>query len=150
VGRGYVNCSQAFDDAGRLEEALEMGREGIIVTRRTGMERSSGDQLRVQAAWRLTRMGRLTEAAEVITPALEAATTPFNVAATSSIAGRLATERGELELGERHLDEALALMQRSGGFQLIGPAVAWLVSTYLWKGDLRCGSRWTLRSERVR
>ena len=136
VGRGLRQLQPGARRCRVLAGGAGDGREGIIVARRNGMDRSSGDQLRVQAAWRLARMGRLKEAGEVIAPALEAATTPFNVAATSSIAGHLATERGELEVGQRSLEEALALMQRSGGFQLIGPAVAWLVSTHLWKGDL--------------
>ena len=56
--RAYVNGSQAIDDAGRMREALEMGLEGIEVSRRLGFDRASGDQLRVQAAWRLARMGQ--------------------------------------------------------------------------------------------
>jgi DNA-binding CsgD family transcriptional regulator/tetratricopeptide (TPR) repeat protein len=137
MGRAYVNGSQALDDAGRIQEALEMGLEGISVARRMGVDRHSGDQLRVQAAWRLSRMGRLKEAEEVLAPALEAATTPFNVAATTGLAGYLATERGDLDAGERQLEEAWALVQRSGGFQLIGPQLAWLVSLRLWKGELQ-------------
>jgi class 3 adenylate cyclase/tetratricopeptide (TPR) repeat protein len=134
--RAYVNGSQAIDDAGRPQEALAMGIEGIDAARRLGMDRAAGDQLRVQAAWRLARMGRLAEAEKVIEPAMRAATTPFNVAASSSISGYLAAERGEFDVAQRLLSEAWALMQRSGGFQLIGPAQAWMVSLDLWRGEL--------------
>jgi class 3 adenylate cyclase/tetratricopeptide (TPR) repeat protein len=134
--RAYVNGSQAIDDAGRPQEALTMGVEGIAAARRLGMDRAAGDQLRVQAAWRLARMGRLAEAEEVIEPAVRAATTPFNVAASRSIAGHLAAERGEFDVAERLLSEAWALMQGSGGFQLIGPAQAWMVWLDLWRGEL--------------
>lgn len=136
VLRAYVNGSQAIDDAGRVGEALEMGLEGIETARRLGFDRAVGDQLRVQAAWRLARMGRFAEAEEVIRPAMEAATTPFNVAASKSISGYLAAERGNFAVAERLLSEAWALMQRSGGFQLIGPAQAWIVSMHLWRGEL--------------
>ncbi len=136
IHRAYINGSQAIDDAGRIQEALEMGLEGIEVARRLGFERYAGDQLRVQAAWRLARMGRLDEADRVIKPALEAATTQFNIAASKMISGHIAAERGDLALAEGLLTEAWALMQRSGGFQLIGPAQAWLVSLRLWQGEL--------------
>jgi class 3 adenylate cyclase len=151
VHRAYVNGSQALDDAGRMQEALEMGLEGIEDARRTGFDRAAGDQLRVQAAWRLARMGRFAEAEAVIKPALEAATTPFNIAASKAIAGRLAAERGEFEVAGRLLSEAWALMQRSGGFQLIGPTQAWMVSLHLWRGELAEAKRRVAEGfERVR
>lgn len=134
--RAYVNGSQAIDDAGRMREALEMGFEGIEVARRLGLDRQSGDQLRVQAAWRLARMGRFAEAEDVVRPTMEAATTPFSVAASKSISGYLAAVRGDFVVAERLLSEAWALMQRSGGFQLIGPALAWAVSLHLWRGEI--------------
>lgn len=136
VMRAYVNGSQAIDDAGRMQEALELGLEGIEAARRLGQDRSSGDQLRVQAAWRLARMGRFAEAEVVIKPAMEAARTPFNVAASKGISGHLAAERGQFALAEELLYESSALAQRSGGFQIIGPTQAWIVSLHLWRGEL--------------
>jgi class 3 adenylate cyclase/tetratricopeptide (TPR) repeat protein len=134
--RGYVNGSQAIDDAGRIREAVELGLSGIDAAHRLGMDRFGGDQLRMQAGWRLSRMGRFAEAERVIQPAMDAATTAFNVAGIQSISGRLAAERGAFDLAERLLHEAWALMQRSGGFQLIGPTVAGITSLHLWRGEL--------------
>ncbi len=136
VMRAYINGSQALDDAGRLPEALQMGKEGIAAARRMGMERAGGDQLRVQAAWRLARMGAFSEAEAVLKPALDEATTPFAVAMTKNISGQLAAERGSFDVAERLLGEAWELMQRSGGFQMIGPAAAWATSLHLWRGEL--------------
>jgi ATP/maltotriose-dependent transcriptional regulator MalT len=81
-------------------------------------------------------LGRLAEAERVLRPALEYATSPFNIAASQCLAGRVALERGDLELGESRLDRAWSLMQRSGGFQLIGPALAGRVQLALARGDL--------------
>jgi DNA-binding CsgD family transcriptional regulator/tetratricopeptide (TPR) repeat protein len=136
IARAYINGSQAIDDAGRIEEALALGMEGIAAAERFGMGRAQGDQLRMQAGWRLTRMGRLDDAEHVLSPALERATSQFNVAGCTSIAGRIAAERGDFELAERRLERAWALMQRSGGFQLIGTASAWRVSLELQRGEL--------------
>ena len=53
-----------------------------------------------------------------------------------AFAGHVAAERGEFELAEQLLERAWALMQRSGGFQLIGPACAWRVLLDLDRGEL--------------
>ena len=136
ISRAYVNGSQAMDNGGLVEDALKLGIEGIETVRRLGMERASGDQLRLQAGWRLARLGRLAESQRMIDPALEAATTPFAFAGLKSLSGHLSAERGDFDVAERLLAEAWELMQRSGGFQLIGPTMAWATSLYLERGEL--------------
>ena len=136
MARAYINGSQVLDYCGRIEEALAMGIEGITAVDRLGMGRGVGDQLREQAAWRLQRIGRLTEAEAMIQPALENATTPFNIAAANCFAGRIALERGDLHLAASRLDRAWTLMQRSGRFQLIGPALAARVLLEIRRRDL--------------
>ncbi len=136
VMRGYINGSQAMDDSGQLEAALELGLEGVEEAHRLGMDRAAGDQLRMQAAWRLARMGRFSEAERVAEPAHEAATTPFSVSAVNAIWGHLAAERGRFDVAERFLDDAWRLMQRTGGFQLIGPCAAWMTSMHVARGQL--------------
>jgi DNA-binding CsgD family transcriptional regulator len=135
IVRGYINGSQAIDDTGRIEEALALGMEGIAAAEQLGMAHAEGDQLRMQAGWRLLRMGRLQDAERMIQPALEGATSAFNVAGLQNIAGHLAAERGEFDAAEQLLEGAWELMQRSGGFQLIGPASAWRVMLHLQRGE---------------
>jgi len=119
-----------------VEEALALGVEGIATGDRLGMSRVAGDQLRCQAAWRLVRLGRYAEAERIAHEALDRATTPFNVAASHWLAGRLATERGDLGLTEDHLEQAWSMMQSTGGFQLIGPATAARVLLEIDRGEL--------------
>jgi DNA-binding CsgD family transcriptional regulator len=64
------------------------------------------------------------------------ATSPFIIAACHGFAGRIAVERGELDRAGRLLERGWALMQDSGGFQLIGPALAALVLLEIRRGDL--------------
>ncbi len=135
IVRGYLNWSQAIDNVGRIEEALAIGVEGISVADRLGLSRHTGDQLRQQAAWRLQRIGRLAEAERMLQPAFENATTPFNIAACHTFAGRIAVERGELELAGRLLERGWALVQDSG-LQLIGPAIAAIVLLEIRRGEL--------------
>jgi ATP/maltotriose-dependent transcriptional regulator MalT len=134
--RAYINGSQAIDDDGRLEEAIALGLQGIEAAHRHGLDRADGDHLRMQTAWRLIRVGRLDEAERVVRPAFENATLAFNIAATKNIAGYFAAARGEFDRAEELLERAWELMQHSGGFQLIGLALSWRASLYLWRGEL--------------
>ena len=136
IHRAYINGSQAIDDAGRIQEALEMGLEGIEVARRLGFERYAGDQLRVQAAWRLARMGRLDEAERVIKPALEAATTQFNVAASKMHLRAYRGRAWRLRAGRRLAHRSLGADAALGRLSVDRPAQAWLVSLRLWQGEL--------------
>jgi DNA-binding CsgD family transcriptional regulator len=95
-----------------------------------------GDFLRMQAAWRLIRLGRFAEADRVICPALENATLAFIVAATRNVAGYLTAVRGELDQAHALLEQAWEMMQDTGNFQLIGPALGWRISLRLWRGQL--------------
>lgn len=136
IVRAYINGSQGIDDAGRIEEALEIGLEGIALADRLGMSRGGGAQLRGQAAWRLQRIGRLGEAERMLAPVLEHGTAPFMIAGGYAFAGRIAVERGEFERAQSLLEPAWDRMQRSGGFQLIGPALSALVLLDLRRRDL--------------
>jgi len=139
--RAYINGSQAIDNDGRVEEALELGLRGVKAAHRLGLDRAAGDQLSQQAAWRLIRLGRYAQASRVIGPALENATLAFNIAATRSVAGFLAAVRGDFERAEELLDEAWEQMQHSGSFQLIGLTLAWRITLYLWEGQLERAER---------
>src|SRR5215472_4959299 len=146
--RAYINSSQAIDNDGRVEEALALGLQGIEAAHYLGLDRAAGDQLSMQAAWRLIRLGRYAQAGRVIRPAFENATLSFNIAATRNVAGFLAAVRGEFERAEALLDEAWEQMQHSGGLQLIGLALAWRITLYLWRGQLERAGR--LAQEGVR
>jgi ATP/maltotriose-dependent transcriptional regulator MalT len=134
--RSYINGSTAVDNDGRLEEALALSLEGVAVAHRLGLDRAAGDQLSFQAAWRLIRLGRFAEAQRVIAPAFENATLVFNIAATRNVAGYLAGVRGEFDQADALLEEAWELMQHTGGFHVIGLAMAWRIALCLWRGEL--------------
>jgi ATP/maltotriose-dependent transcriptional regulator MalT len=136
VARGYINSTQAIDNAGRLEEALAQGLEGIAVAHRMGVDRAAGDQLRWQAAWRLIRLGRFAAAEQLVSDTLARASLTFNRAAGMNLAGYLAAVRGDFDRAEELLGRAWELMQHSGGFQLLGLALAWRISLSLWRGQI--------------
>jgi len=136
IGRAYVNGSQAIDDAGGLTEALALGLVGIPLVDRLGLSRGPGDQLRGQAGWRLQRIGRLADAERILQTVLENGTSQFILAGVRGFAGRVAVERGGLARAEQLLESGWALMQRSGGSQLLGPAMAARVLLELRRGEL--------------
>jgi len=139
--RAYINGSQAIDNDGRVEEALALGLQGVEAAHRLGLDRAAGDQLSQQAAWRLIRLGRYAQASRVIRPAFENATLSFNIAATRNVVGFLAAVRGDFERAEALLDEAWEQMQHTGSLQLIGLALAWKITLYLWQGQLERAGR---------
>jgi DNA-binding CsgD family transcriptional regulator/tetratricopeptide (TPR) repeat protein len=139
--RAYVNGSQAIDNDGRVEEALALGLQGVEAAHRLGLDRAAGDQLSMQAAWRLIRLGRHAQAGRVIRPAFDNATLSFNIAATRNVAGFLAAVRGDFDHAEALLDEAWEQMQHSGGLQLIGLALAWRITLCVWRGELERAAR---------
>ena len=136
IARSYINGSQAIDDAGLIGDALAIGLDGIAAADQLGLSRGPGDQLRMQAGWRLLRMGRLEDAEQVMAPGLDGATARFNVAGLMSISGRVALDRGEFDVAEQRLNRSWELMQRSGGFQLIGPNIAWRALLHIYRGEL--------------
>ena len=83
----------------------------------------------------MIRLGRFAEAEEVVGETLRRATTTFNVAAGMNQAGYLAAVQGEFDRAEELLERAWELMQHSGGFQLIGLALAWRLSLCLWRAQ---------------
>src|SRR5262249_9621470 len=126
---------------GRGDGALARGLRGGEAAPRLGLARAAGDQLSMQAAWRLIRLGRYAQASRVIGPAFENATLSFNIAATRTVVGFLAAVRGDFEGAEALLNEAWEQMQHTGSFQLIGLALAWRITLCLWRGQLERAGR---------
>ena len=62
IGRGYINGSMVLYEAGRVDEALQLAREGVEAVRELGAERGFGDHLRAETLRRLVLTGRWAEA----------------------------------------------------------------------------------------
>jgi DNA-binding CsgD family transcriptional regulator/tetratricopeptide (TPR) repeat protein len=134
IGRSYINGSDALDHAGRVEQSIELAREGIEACRELGIDRRFGDCLRCEIAGRLLRDGRWAEAAELVEHVLDRGPTGLNQLIACETLGRLLAERGELEAARRVLDRAARLLENIRSSVWIGPIVEGRATAELWAG----------------
>jgi DNA-binding CsgD family transcriptional regulator/tetratricopeptide (TPR) repeat protein len=134
LGSAYVNLSEQFDQAGRLEEAADLAIEGIEVTKREGAGRLFGTFLASEAALRLIRLGRYEHVDRLLTEAFALNPEGQAAAALHQARAQLLTERGEPAEAERDLRLAGKLVELTIS-QWIGPLAAAEVEAALWRGD---------------
>jgi DNA-binding CsgD family transcriptional regulator len=122
LGRSYINLGQALDDAGRLQEAAELSREGWERLRlRVG---TTAAFLAAEAGLRLIRLGRWDEALAVLEEAAEiGGPSPFPGMVSAALAW-IEVLRGELDRATAHLQSATQLLPKEKPYwiSLEGPA----------------------------
>lgn len=133
LGRGYVNGSDALDQAGRIDEAIALAREGLESMRAAGADRRYGDFLRAEIAGRLLRSARWAEAETLLADLTAGQPTGINAAIIYLHLGELRAERGELEAASRVLERARQIVTRAGGSMWLGPVYAARASVQLWE-----------------
>ncbi len=115
--RAYINLGQALDDAGRLQEAAELAREGWEHLRsRIG---TASAFLAAEAGLRLTRLGAWDEALAVLEEAAEMARpSTFAAMVLVALAG-IEVLRGELDGASAHLGSAEQLFPERNLFWIL-------------------------------
>jgi len=134
VHRSYVNGSAALVEAGRIEESIDMAREGVASAREFGVERQWGDVFRAEVADRLLQVGRWREAEELLEDVIDRSPTGVSAGMAYTSVGYLRAELGEFDLAARVLDQADEQVRRSLGSMSRGPAAAARASLELWAG----------------
>ncbi|MGE5636848.1 MAG: LuxR C-terminal-related transcriptional regulator, partial [Nocardioidaceae bacterium] len=124
--RTYTNLSDAYDQAGRLDDAVRLAQEGREAARGYGMVRY-GSFMCAEIAWRHVRLGRLEEARRLIEEALDL--TPTGIAATHvhEVAARLPNALGDVGRAEAHATEAARSTEMAMGSQFVAPVYTALV-----------------------
>ena len=97
IARAYVNLASVHANAGRLREAVEIGRRGLAAARELGLERAIGVALAANLAEVLFVLGDWEESDRVLAEALEQG---------SMRPSRLHGVKGLLELGRGDFDAA--------------------------------------------
>ena len=97
VASAYVNLSHVLGLAGRLDDGVRLARAGIAELTRYGQDRQSGSLLLVNASDALVKAGRLAEAQELITTALDRQPRGIMAAPVLFLAARIALARGDLD-----------------------------------------------------
>ncbi|MEA2271927.1 MAG: hypothetical protein QOI98_635 [Solirubrobacteraceae bacterium] len=114
LARAYLNLSEMLArPLNRMDEALELAREGIELSRRVGLAGDYGVSLQTNAADVLFWLGRWEEAAEVLHAAEER--NPIEMAAIDlhQVHAKLHVGRGSYDEAAGHLECARRLMVKT-------------------------------------
>jgi DNA-binding CsgD family transcriptional regulator len=133
AGRGYVNGSEALDQAGRLEEAIALTLAGVEHSREAGLLRVHGVLLMAEAAARLLKLGRVDEAVALAEEALTLAPTGGRAVFLHQDLALAALHRGDVEAARLHRD--LAGIGDMEGSQWLAPATMIDAQLLLAEGD---------------
>ena len=134
LARAYLNLAEILDaPLDRIEEAVEVAREGIALCEEVGLDCDYGVSLRAIAAGSLFELGRWDESETVVAEAAERS--PIECAAIDfHLAGaKVAAGRGPLEDAERHLAAVGALMTNTRDPQYTGAFAARTAELALWR-----------------
>ncbi len=106
--RAYINLTQMLDEAGRLDEAAELGREGWERLRtRIG---TAAVYMAAEAGLRFGRVGRLDEATGVLEEAAETARPGTLAGMVHAALAEIKAQRGQLDPARTHLESASRLL----------------------------------------
>ena len=120
LASAYVNLSHVLGLAGRLDDGVLLARAGITELTRYGQDRQSGSLLLVNASDALVKAGRLAEAEELITTALDRQPRGIMAAPVLLLAAKLALVQGDLTVAWDRAQQARLLIESEKA------PVAWL------------------------
>jgi DNA-binding CsgD family transcriptional regulator len=135
IGSAYVNLSDLIDQAGRLEEAAELGLEGMAACQAAGIGRMYGGFLASEVALRLIRLGRYDRAERLISEALATEPTGITGVTLGHSRAQLLLERGDLDGAGSELDRVREMTERTDDLQWVAPFAATEMELALWRGD---------------
>jgi len=107
IARAYLNLSAVLSVSGRLREALEVTRRGLVAAHELGLEQAIGSFLASNLAWLLFDLGDWEASDRVLAQTLERETTA--AFALHQIKGRLDVGRGDFQSASHHLELARRL-----------------------------------------
>jgi DNA-binding CsgD family transcriptional regulator/tetratricopeptide (TPR) repeat protein len=111
LATAYINLSHVLGLSGRLDEVVDLSREGIEILTRVGLSRQSGSFLQANLSHALIDSGRLAEAREVIDQALSHHPRGIRAAPVLIQAGRVALVRGDLPLARERVEQARSIIE---------------------------------------
>ena len=134
LARAYLNLAEILAaPLDRLDEAVQVAREGIALCAGVGLDCDYGVSLRAIAAGALFETGRWDAASQLVSESAEHS--PIECAAIDHhLAGaKVSLGRGELAATDRHLDAVRELMTNTRDPQYTGPLAARTAELALWR-----------------
>lgn len=122
TGKIYVNHSDALFNIGRSDEALEVGRQGLVWAEEHGMTRSFGVWLHANVAEFLAQLGRIDEAAAYLEAARRVSGADLADLHIRLQGARVALARGQMDAAGQALQDAARITHGVGaGAQFVAP-----------------------------
>ena len=149
VHRGYVNLSDVLDQAGRVEEAIEMALHGARRAREDGMGRGFASFLLAEAANRCTRLGRLAEADDLTRRALDYGPGGISAGLAHCVRASALQVLGRADEARPHLVEAKRLLRQATTSMWIAPLYARLAEQAELDGSIDQVRRCTAEGRRL-
>ncbi len=132
----YVNESDQALSAGRFEEAIDVGRDGMRQAARIGLARNSGTILAGNVDEALFKAGRWDEAAELVTDMFQLGPVGVHAVFIHALRAQMSLAKGRLEDARRDLEEANELLAvRFVGAQYTLPIAAVGAELAIWRGE---------------
>jgi tetratricopeptide (TPR) repeat protein len=142
--RAYGNQTFALENAGRVEEAVELALRGLAVAREHPETEIAAGTLLVNATDQLFLLGRWQEARELLASAPQMKAGPRFGPYLHRAEAELDTAAGRFDLAEAQLEAHLqahltpsATASRLTDPQFQGSLHAWLAELAIWRGDRR-------------
>lgn len=132
IGRGYVNTSDALDQAGRIQESIALAQEGIRVADEFGAKRQLGDFQRAEVADRLMRTGCWDEADAILNELADGGSIGVVGGMIFERLAQMQAERGQYEEASQSAQRAEAYIARAGGAMWSGPLALAQATNELW------------------
>ena len=123
MGRCYVNLAEEIEWDGRIAESLELALEGAEKMRRLGARAYVG-YLTDEAAGRLARMGRLSEAEELVNTLRQWQPDGLGAVSLSAADADVALARGDLDAAAKALATARNALRNTRDSMFFGPPAA--------------------------
>jgi DNA-binding CsgD family transcriptional regulator len=134
--RALVNLNRALLFAGRLDEAVAVARESVLVCESTGLRRRWGIWCRCEVATTLLLLGRYEEAEVLLVETRAMEQHGVDAFRVDLAEGQLCSRRGELDRARQLLETARAEGERIVDPQLVGPLYASLIELAALQDDL--------------
>jgi len=134
VERAQLDLGEVLRLQGRFAAALEVMRNGAAAARRRGTDRSFGRFMTLNSAEDLFRLGRWEEAARCLSELASVDCGPTGTIVRESVAGRLATARGDFPAAADHLLHAATQCREIDAVEFVPAVYAGLGELALWRG----------------
>jgi DNA-binding CsgD family transcriptional regulator/tetratricopeptide (TPR) repeat protein len=133
--RAFGNSTAVLGYLGRLDEAVEVSRVGLLLLRERGLDPAAGRGILTNAANAFFWRGLWDEAEQLIHEVLDRPVPSRHEPFLRLTLGEIAVARGAFDEAEQHLRYCRDRAEQLRENQLVTPTLAALTALHLWRGE---------------